>query len=329
MVSRKSGVTKVVGPPPNADDFKVIPAIGPGIERRLHKAGIQTFAQLATRSPAEIATLVADLAGMSAERIAQLDWIGQARDLASELVEINPQAEGTFVREHQHYATFTLELLLDEDNNVRRTRMVHIQDQEEESWAGWEATRMINLVIKQAGLQLPVNEPTPAVVVTNEPVVAAAAPVESDAPVDPHEPAIAVEASLAHEDNLAVNLDGVLHLRTLETVPAGTAEPHHILRHNQPFSIQLTLDFTEVTGLNSCPLPSIVSIYAKNMQDGSRHLVNESKDLLTPQDKLTLTLPGTFWSPGTYRLEAMVTLIFPTGTPGLLAYLEGGLLQVD
>src|SRR5258706_10494244 len=70
--------------PPGADDFKLINGIGPGVAQRLYNADILTFAQLADLSLGEIASLVADLAGLSAERIAKQDWSGQARDLALE-----------------------------------------------------------------------------------------------------------------------------------------------------------------------------------------------------------------------------------------------------
>jgi predicted flap endonuclease-1-like 5' DNA nuclease len=65
--------------PGSADDFKRIRGIGPGIAQRLQAAGIVTFEQLASRSTAELAAAVRDIAGMSADQIAKKDWIGQAR----------------------------------------------------------------------------------------------------------------------------------------------------------------------------------------------------------------------------------------------------------
>ena len=77
--------------PPEVDDLKLINGIGPAVERRLHGVGIFTFAQLAALSPADIAAAVADLAGLSAERIIKQDWIGQARKLAEGSKPTEPQ----------------------------------------------------------------------------------------------------------------------------------------------------------------------------------------------------------------------------------------------
>ncbi len=77
--------------PPEVDDLKVIYGIGPAVEQRLHGVGIYTFAQLAALSPADIAASVADLAGITAERIGKQDWIGQARHLATKLTAVEQQ----------------------------------------------------------------------------------------------------------------------------------------------------------------------------------------------------------------------------------------------
>jgi hypothetical protein len=65
------------------DDFKLITGIGPAIERRLHEVGVTTFAQLAALSPDGLATLMDNVAGVNAERIANQDWTGRAEALAS------------------------------------------------------------------------------------------------------------------------------------------------------------------------------------------------------------------------------------------------------
>ena len=78
---REHQIREVV--PPEADDLQVINGIGPAVEHRLHGVGIFTFAQLAALSPADIAASVADLTGLTAERIIRQNWIGQARHLAA------------------------------------------------------------------------------------------------------------------------------------------------------------------------------------------------------------------------------------------------------
>jgi hypothetical protein len=79
------------GQPTVTDDLKLINGIGPAVEKRLHGVGIFTFAQLAVLSSADIAAAVADLNGLSAERITKQDWLGQARKLVPESVQNEAQ----------------------------------------------------------------------------------------------------------------------------------------------------------------------------------------------------------------------------------------------
>ena len=82
MTSKRSPTNRD-SEPPRIDDLKLINGIGPVVEKRLNSVGIVGYAQLAYLSPADIAAAVADLAGLSAERIIKQDWIGQARKLAA------------------------------------------------------------------------------------------------------------------------------------------------------------------------------------------------------------------------------------------------------
>src|SRR4051812_21722143 len=66
------------------DNFQLVRGIGPGIEQRLHSAGIRTFGELAAMSPTDVAALVTNIAGLSAERVVKLAWIEQARTFAAE-----------------------------------------------------------------------------------------------------------------------------------------------------------------------------------------------------------------------------------------------------
>lgn len=146
----------------SADDFKLIKGIGPAIERRLHNAGILTFAQLASRSPAAVADLIPNV---SAEHIAGQGWIRQASRMARKLAPKERRAKADTIVAlspgRQRYTTFTVELLLREDNVVRRTRVVHIQNGKEAVWAGWEDARLINFFVQQAGLRPQPAEPAP------------------------------------------------------------------------------------------------------------------------------------------------------------------------
>src|SRR5207342_3218433 len=46
----------------------------------------------------------------------------------------------------QHYVSFHIELLLDVDNSVRRTKVHHHQSDTDEAWAGWDEDRLLALL---------------------------------------------------------------------------------------------------------------------------------------------------------------------------------------
>ena len=113
------------------DDFQKIAGIGQAIERRLHDAGILTYQDLSARSPEQIAASLTDVAGLSSARIASQDWAGQAGRLAG------PSASPLPSEPDQTYASFHIELLLDVDGSVRRTKVHHLQSGQDEAWPGW------------------------------------------------------------------------------------------------------------------------------------------------------------------------------------------------
>ncbi len=124
-----------------ADDLKRIQGIGNGVESRLNKAGILTYEQLASQSPDTLAEILKEMIGATAARIEKQNWVGQAGKFAKETVQEKGDLLNEAATDRQHYETFTLELLLGEDQNVRRTRVVHVQDTKQESLGrlGWNA----------------------------------------------------------------------------------------------------------------------------------------------------------------------------------------------
>jgi hypothetical protein len=138
-----------------ADNFKLINGVGPAIAQRLQEAGVQTFAELAALSPGDIFVLVGDLAGMSVERIERQDWIGQAQALMSEAARGDSAQAPAASANRQHNQTFTVTLLLDDSNQVRRTRVVHVQNGQESAWAGWHEARLKQFIVNYANLRFP------------------------------------------------------------------------------------------------------------------------------------------------------------------------------
>lgn len=64
-----------------ADDLKLIKGVGPGIEKKLHDAGVYHYDQIAQWTDADIAVMDDKLSFRG--RIKRDDWITQARQLAS------------------------------------------------------------------------------------------------------------------------------------------------------------------------------------------------------------------------------------------------------
>ncbi len=76
--------TPLRAPEDTRDDLERISGIGPAIARRLESAGISTYGSLADSTPAALSGLLSGIGGTSAGRIAESDWIGQARRLAAQ-----------------------------------------------------------------------------------------------------------------------------------------------------------------------------------------------------------------------------------------------------
>ena len=307
-----------------AEDFKLIRGIGPGVAQRLHRAGVLTFAQLADMLPEEIAMLVSDLAGLSAQRIVKQDWIGQARALAREQALDKAEENQIPPTLRQHYATFTVELLLDEENDVRRTRVMHVQAGDEESWAGWEEARLSAFFVQRAGLI-----PTAAALI--HPTVAQ------------HDSAVPNEElrSSADEANEVVAIEvqpiqrtlvprSTLHLTELAVVSADSESSHRLLQVGQPFDVRLSLDFKDVA-LDS-PLNYTASIYAKSLDGRPRQLLGEAEGIIEQTGDVSIRVENMTLDLGIYRLEAALVATFssslPEQRPGLTAMFEGGLIRV-
>jgi hypothetical protein len=291
--------------------------------------------------------LVADVAGMSAERIANWDWVGQADALAAASKPLQRTSEPsaaesynlTIDKSRQHLERFRIELLLDEDNNVRRTRVAHVQSDGEDTWdaawAGREDQQLLNFFVERARLRAepieprepltPAVEPAPLAIAVAEPIASSDDSIESEPPLtSPTEPLLAPLP--------AASLAGDLRLTALHMLPSASAEPRSILYREQPFDIRIALDFSDVIGPRDVPLNYAATVYTKNVRGGQRLLMGEARGTIVPADCIALTMQGTTPPPGIYRLEATVALTLAAretvAHSDLVTFVEGGLLQI-
>lgn len=298
---------------PAGADFRVLRGVGPAVERRLHEAGIVSYEQLAARSPAELAEILAGLVGMTPERIRQHDWAGQCARLAAQ------PADGAAATPRMRYATFTVELLLDEAQHARRTRVTHVQSGSEQSWAGWDSARLAELIAEVAGLQPEAPAPAPAIPepAAPAPVVVPATPIAESA----------AQPTLAFPPNVAAPPAPMLRLGRLEFLPRSAGDTGRLLRHDTPFDVGLTLEL----GADGAELAYQALVYARNLSQSASTIVAQAQGQLTAASSASLLLEGAPLPPGVYRTEAMVVVSVP-GASGQVArrsaMLEGGLVQV-
>jgi hypothetical protein len=283
------------------DELRLIKGIAPAQARRLREGGIVGLPQLAAASPAKIAALVP---GLSAERVVRLGWTQQARKLVSGSAS-KRRRTAAVRRGQQRYATFTVELLVDDEDQVRRTRVTHIQSGGQEAWAGWEQDRLVALVRRRAGL-------------------ATGAPGQ----VAPAETALRRQASPPAPPVLG----GAVRLSGLEAV-AATGETRQVWRPGETFIVRLRLDLSGVTDASDCLLECWVAVRAK-LLGGPHWTIGEARDTTAVRGGRDLAIAATAdWPPGLYRLDALASvsprhsgLLEPSK---LTAALSGGLLQIS
>lgn len=308
-------------PPLREGEFQRIPGIGPGIAQRLHSAGIQTFLHLASLTPEEICGLLNGLVGMTAERIAHQDWPGKARQFAGEIAAADPSSEPEDPGKRQHYASFMVELLQDENYVVRRTRVVHVQTNTKESWAGWDATRFDRWITTQAAISPapPVPETVSSESALPEPALPE--PIQPEPVLTDASPSMVKQGSEAGAPALQV----------------GNCEinlPNHkgstrFLVADWPFEIRIPINFEE--GRPQAKLLYQATAYLQPL-GGERFQAAEVSGLCAGQGTTKLVLPIKGLDEGTYRLETLL-LVYPENAAppekeGQYAFSEGMRLYI-
>jgi hypothetical protein len=295
------------------DDLKQIRGIGSASEQHLHKAGIRSFVQLAAMTPDRLGTST----GLSVHRIIKGNWIGQARKLGRQQAQSHHVKSARVARDHQHYATFTIELLLNEDNSVRRTRIVHIQGSVDEVWPDWDEARLVSFLASQTGLRAGSLDlaPLSALVAPPDQIYNVAPDSSGD------EPALLSESALSPARAATVssaegfpppaaktNLSTVSQANTLVTIPCELDIPQDAIYAGQLFSVRFSMDLNELQRSAHTPLTYTVTVWAKKLGEKSRQIVGDQQGTCISVDKFLYTAEAVITSQGTYRLEAVATL---------------------
>lgn len=295
-----------------ADDFTAIQGIGRAVNNRLHEAGILTFAQLAALSPGDILASIGSFPGLSRKRITAQDWSGQALELADSAAASHPSIK-KLPKDRQRYATFTVELLIDETNCLRRTHIIHIQSSGEMSWTGWDRSKLLDFIIASGEF----NTPSEDNILTAGNSLHATEPIREKVPRG---------AGALTETS---RLGGMLHMKEFVILPKGSVAPRMIIAAGQPYSVRITLDLSEVTPIRDL-LNYQLTVNAKNIFGGSRQMIKQTDGMVSWASPL-FVVEGMPLPPGTYRLEAIISLtqLLNQATPQpIVGSLEGPLLQV-
>jgi hypothetical protein len=303
---------------PPADDLTVINGIGPAIAQRLNAAGILTLAQLGSSQPDEIVQMISDFKGFSADRIAQQDWVGQARQLT-----IQPSPSGLHNQTIQgkgSKAVYVVELSMDKSQRVNRTRVVHVQSQEESIWSEWDQDALVDFLIESSNLSLSgarEQEEHRSEIGSFSPGgerIVSSLPTGSGKLKDTH-------------------LTGDLRLADMQIM---MAKDYGIIRpaplQAQPINLRLTLDLSQVKAAPSELLFYSATVYCKSLGVGSYQKVGKEEGSFMLEDQVSIDIETTGLPAGAYRLEAVVNLTPATQTANLkdtlVAMYEGSPFQV-
>jgi Helix-hairpin-helix domain len=245
-------------PRPAADDLQQIAGIGTALAARLTEAGVLRYRDLASRTPEQLAAM----ARMPAGKITSQDWIGQALRLAGD-ARAEPE-------DQQKYATFHVELLIDADNTVRRTKTRHYQTDTEDSWPGWDDEQLIAVIRRKAALDAP-------------------APALASAPAEPQ----STQAPL-------VQVDG--------PCPAEEGSRGTFRLAGQPTAVRMTLQVGHIDGADAGNVDFIAEVAARPVGNSNRHPLATASGAITVGQPVNLELAGPALPPGTHRLEAAVAI---------------------
>jgi hypothetical protein len=306
-----------------ADDLRAVRGIGRETARRLHDAGVRSFADLAHHSPSEIATK----ARVQASRVEREHWVDQARELAERSLRTGAEGAETAIDEAEHRESFILRLTLDDDNKVIRTLVTHVRSEREApAWAGWDTAQLLEFLSEYCDLgeeaeATPTGGAVPSAASVGEP--------------GPARPAIAAEGK-PEPAPLTPPPSSEVQLGELEVVSAATGASQWSLKAGEPFAVRLAFDPQVAEEFGPEPLAYTVSIFARTLGESRRRTetVGEDAGKLRGTGRATSVVRSMVRStgllPGTYRLEGAVRLLEPdSARPRRLVTLRGGLLQVS
>ena len=253
-----------------------------------------------------------------------------------------PERDGPAAGNGQHYESFIVRVLLNDDGSIHDTRMEHIGTGEVKRWAGWEYGAMLGFIKKASAHAAP-------------PVLLAAPVGPLDAEPHPESPPGSVAEPTATGQGRPISQPPVI--ARAPTTPSPSAQPmasqaapgspatdatrpgllapivrlrpdRTLLRAAQPFAVTLSLDLTTVAPQCERLIYSAV-IVARQLGGRSGRTLASPRGLLKVAGTTTITIDAGGLPPGIYILEAAVSLRAAGASHvGVAAMAEGIMLQV-
>lgn len=209
-------------------------------------------------TPEEIAEQLGNPIGLK-ERIRRENWIAQAQELAALGKKTEPQALPNTLRSSQGHETFAAELVLEADNQVSQTRLMHVPSGDEERWDGWNERLLINFFINRAGLHF-----STAAAPVEPTLESSAEPLPGtgvEAALSEKPPAVPPDDAKPEPSNPENDLSGV----NLEILAGDPRVSSRILRHDQPFCVRLLLDWANQADKENQPLTYTATIHTNRV----------------------------------------------------------------
>lgn len=280
---------------PSMDDFTQIKGIGQAVADRLHQAGILSFAALAENTPERLSILLADKIGFTPRRISLQDWIGQAGNLEKARQPSQEQGIQANHQDQQHYEVFTLELLIDKESKVRRTRSYHVQSEKEGVWAGWDTGKLSAFILERTGIR------------TDEALgVRIGERVETSQEEMPETGSLSYEAGEPQE--LTKKITGIFNIENLRLKINSGEVTGHTLGQGLPTIIEIVLDLSKLSTPSGCKLAYQADVYGQKRLHQERMHIGSSEGVLQIGEAKNILVTGKPLAPGDYVVETVVSV---------------------
>jgi hypothetical protein len=287
----------------SGDDFRKIDGIGRVLERRLWDAGILTYGDLGQCTPEEIAAILSPTAGMSAERIASQNWVGQAREFAE------PAPRASVPR--QHYAAFHVEFLLESDNSVRGTRVHHHQTDAREAWAGWDEERLLTFLRERI--------PLPAAATPTDAPGLEPTETQTDEPTQTQtrdqEPASVEPPPAGQPSGPVPDRVPPLSLSIEELAPIREGQRSHHLSSNEPSSVRLTMRINPIGAPINDTFDFSATVVARRFAGHDRLPLGATHGTVRVRAPVSVEMTGPALPADLYRLVATVEIYSADHSP--------------